>query len=531
MTFTRDILKGGRTYRYEVSSYWDKEKKTPRQKVKYLGRVKKDGEGKEKIIRKHFIVDSIEKSMSVGNIAAFFRIADDLELREIINGCCPKSGSEPGIPLLILALNQLVNRHSLDRVGDWVENSPLPEWFGMETSVTKDILLGALDSLCKVENGNVVHYGWKLQEEIMKQWKNIYGADSKRLYYDITKLRYYGKTCSFAEKGRTYKNTNEREIGVALVTSQNDCFPVLCRPLPGATHDNITVKNTVNALWNWGIKDTMLIMDRGMISTPNLHYTVKEKKYDLLLGCPETSIDVLEMLGRHSDAEIMEPENIFERTEKKYVYLKSAKGEMLGIKGKYIIVLDPIRQAEERVARNWILKELQSPNTTEKRTKELRAKLGLKSYKKGPENSSMGSLHTEEIVKKRDGRFLLFSTQKDISEVDAFCWYFQKDEIEKAFRSLKNEVNIIPVRYKDPLRIEAYLTVNFIAYLLLAVIKNKLKSNNDQKSTSKVLYEAKKITQIVFTSKGKKQTTLVQPTHEQQKIIRLLEIQDLLPKT
>jgi transposase len=533
MPYTRDIKSGNNVYRYEVTSYWDKEKKSPRQRVKYLGKVVKDLEGKEKILRKHFVVDSFEKSMPVGELAAYFRIATNLELRGIINECCPKSGPEPGIPILLLAFNQLINRYSLSRVGDWFETSPLPKWFETELKITKDVLLGALDSLRRVESGKVTHYGWKVQQEIVNQWKDHYGMDNQRLYYDITRLRYYGITCSLAEKGRKSRGDG-KEIGVALVTSQKSCFPVMCRPIPGAKHDSITVKDVINALWSWGIRGVMLIMDRGMVSTPNLRYAVK-KGYDLLLGGSETSIDVLREMSRWSDEELMEPENIFEWGEKKFVYLKSSKGQILGVGGKSIIVLDPVRLAGERTARDWMLKELKSPDTSEERKEELRKRLekeGL-SHDLGDFQSeeSMAGLHGYDLVKRRDGRFLLFSTKKSISEVNAFRWYFQKDEIEKAFRSLNNEVNLIPVRYRIPERIEAYLTVNFIAYLLLAAVQHNLRLKKDKRSVSEVMYEARKITQIEFVSKGKTKSTLVQPTHLQQKVIDLLEIRDPLPKT
>lgn len=536
MSYTRDIKSGNNVYRYEVTSYWDKKKKAPRQKVKYMGKVIRDRKGKEKVVRKHFVVDAIEKSMPVGDIAAYFRIATDLELRGIIDKYCPKSGPEPGIPILVLAFNQLIHRYSLSRVGDWFENTLLPRWFGTDLRITKDVLLGALDSLCRVENGEVVHYGWKVQREIVNQWKGHYGLDNRRLYYDVTRLQYYGTTCPLAEKGRKSKG-DEKEIGVALVTSQKNCFPVLCRPIPGAKHDNITVKDIVNALLSWGIKGSMLIMDRGLVSTPNLKYAV-DKRYSLLIGCPGTSIDALREMSRWSDKDIMKPENIFEWTDKKFAYLKSStEGKILGVEGKSIVILDPVKLTEERTARDWMLKELNSPSTSKKRKKELRKKLGKEENRFRdfgesfqPEHS-MARFYRPELVKRRDGRFLLFSTKKTISEIDAFRWYFQKDEIEKAFRSLNQSANLIPVRYRDPERIEAYLTVNFIAYLLLAVIQRKLRQKKDKRGISQLMYEARKITQIDFVSKGKKQSTLVQPTHQQQKLIDLLEIRNLLPKT
>lgn len=532
MTFTRDIKSGNNMYRYEVTSYWDKKKKKPRQRVKYLGKVVRDSEGKERIEKRHFIVEGIEKSMPIGDLAAYFRIASDLELQQIINKCCPKRGIEPGIPILVLAFNQLIHRYSLSRVGDWFENTPLPSWFETKIRITKDVLLGALDSLCSTENGKLVHYGWKVQQEIVKQWKSIYGTDSRRLYYDVMRLRYHGTVCPLAEKGRKSKG-NEKEIGIALVTSQNNCFPVLCRPIPGAKYDSITVKDIVNALQGWDVKGSMLIMDRGMINTENIRYAV-DKKYSLLLGCSETSIDTLREMGRWSDEEIMKPENIYERTEGKFMYLKGNQGRILEADGKCIIVLDPARLAEDRSTRDWMLKELNSPKTSAKRKKKIRKKLKIGMFKDlgeiQPQNS-MAWLYRDDAARRRDGRFLLFCTKKTISEEKAFRWYFQKDEIEKAFRSLNNEVNLIPIRYRIPERIEAYLTVNFIAYLFLAAIQYKLKEKEDKRGISEIIYEAGKITQIDFISKGKRRSSLVQLTQVQQEIVNLLGVRGLLPET
>jgi len=466
--------------------------------------------------------------MPVGDLAAYFRIAEELELREIINGCCPKAGAEPGIPILALAFNQLAHRYSTARVGDWFDSTPMPGWFETDLKLSQDILLGALDSLCRRENGGVAHYGWKVQREIVEAWKRTYGEDSRRLYYDVTRLRYHGDRCGLAERGRN-SDSGEREVGVSLVTSQDSCFPVLCRPIPGARSDSLTVKDIVNSLWSWGIKRTTLIMDRGMVGTPNLGFAV-EKGYDLLIGCPETSVDTLEAMGCWSDEEMMKPENVFKRKEKTYLYMKGHNGELLGVSGKFVTVLDPLTLAEERSERDWMMKELGSPQTGAERRGELLKELGVSGFG-SPETSDMGRLHTLELLKRRDGRFLLFSTRKRISEADAFKWYFQKDEIEKAFRSLNNEAKMIPLRHRIEERIEAYLTVNFIAYLLLAVLQYKLRKKGCTRGLSDVMYEAGRITQIDFLSKGRKRSTLVQPTHSQQGLMRLLGISGMLPKT
>jgi len=192
--------------------------------------------------------------------------------------------------------------------------------------------------------------------------------------------------------------------------------------------------------------------------------------------------------------------------------------------------LDPITLAGERSERDWMVKELSSSDTSAERRKELLKQLGVSGFGSA-DTSDMGRLHTLELLKRRDGRFMLFSTRKGINEADAFRWYFQKDEIEKAFRSLNNEAKMIPLRHRIDERIEAYLTVNFIAYLLLAVLQHKLRKKGCTRGLSDVMYEAGKITQIDFLSGGKKRSTLVQPTHSQQELMRLLGISGMLPKT
>lgn len=528
--FIRNIKRGDNTYRYEVTSYWDKVKRSPRQRVKYLGKVTFDERNKETVKKKYFVVETVEKSMVVGDLATYFRVATDLGLVEIINRCCPKNGTAPGIPILILVFNQLIGRVPLHKLPEWVENTPLLTWFGSEVCVTKDIFLSVLDSLCRIENGKILHYGWVVQKEAVNRWRALYHQDHKRLYYDVTKLIYYGTRCALAEKGRKYNN-GKHEIGVALVTSQGYGFPVLCRPMPGAKNDSITAREIVGNLTNWEIRKATIIMDRIMANAPNLNY-IRAKGYHVLVGCCETSIDVLMELGRWSDEEIMLPQNIYARGKNQYVYLKGWKGTLFGHHGKFVVVLDPIRQAEERINLDWRKKEHQLTKSKKERKKlEKYLKVKYLDYGAGQPEHSMAVMHREDAIRKRAGRFLLFSTNTQCSEEEMFRWYFQKDEIEKAFRTLNNNLSLLPVKYQNPNRIEAYLTVNFLAYLIWTVIQYELRKNGEKMSVHEAIEEAKKIVQIRFLSKGKKINTLLQLTLAQWELVKILGIKHLLPET
>ncbi len=77
----------------------------------------------------------------------------------------------------------------------------------------------------------------------------------------------------------------------------------------------------------------------------------------------------------------------------------------------------------------------------------------------------------EKLARRLDGRSLFFSTDIKMSGKNIVRTYFQKDHIEKAFRFLKGDACLSPVRYQQPGRVEAYLSViNFISYELIAAL-------------------------------------------------------------
>ena len=68
---------GNKYYAYEVESYWDKEKKQPRQRRKYLG-VWDEEKG---IVRRR---NKVKTTKSYGDVYLFSEIVRQLELEEVL---------------------------------------------------------------------------------------------------------------------------------------------------------------------------------------------------------------------------------------------------------------------------------------------------------------------------------------------------------------------------------------------------------------------------------------------------------------
>ncbi|MEM4066849.1 MAG: hypothetical protein QXV17_08315 [Candidatus Micrarchaeaceae archaeon] len=72
--------------------------------------------------------------------------------------------------------------------------------------------------------------------------------------------------------------------------------------------------------------------------------------------------------------------------------------------------------------------------------------------------------------------------------------YFQRDEVEKAFREMKESNGMAPTRYNLWNRVDSYLTiVNHMAYLIRAAIKLRLDNANRKENVTDAIGILKEI--------------------------------------
>jgi len=89
--------------------------------------------------------------------------------------------------------------------------------------------------------------------------------------------------------------------------------------------------------------------------------------------------------------------------------------------------------------------------------------------------SDLSEGEAKKILKKaaitgREGFFCLVSN-KQLTLCDALSIYRKKDSIEKIFHSLKNEINITPLRVWSDDSIHGALIIGFLAQLIISLIR------------------------------------------------------------
>jgi hypothetical protein len=412
------------------------------------------------------MVDVIERTIPIGKIALYYIAAREIGLPEVLKRHFPNEY----LSILALIMNQICKRRSLEKAAMWFNNLPLAKWEGFkESNLDRNDLDSVLGKLCYYENGVNVNVGLTIQQEMAEKCQIQYGTGRKYLFYDVSKVTYFGYKCSLSQRSYNPTHRGKHTIGLGFVTSMKNGLPIRCGAIPGAKNDTITLEDMVFALENWEYKKIPLIVDRGMMSARNIAMARKHGVH--IIGCcPETSNQVETAIALWNDDEICKWSAAVKRPSGDVVYVKGWKGELYGQSGLLVIVLDPKLKALEKSNRDIMVKEFK--DTTDKKViRELKKTLSpVVITSRGRYGCKIDEMLVQ-AEERKDGRYLMFCTDQRLSAKRVFTSYFQRDEIEKIFKCLKGELSLGPIRYQRPDRIEAYTTIVFLSYSSSRVFK------------------------------------------------------------
>ena len=532
----------GGLYLYENTYVWDREAQRSR-KVNsvYLGPCDKN-----KTLRStpRPRVESVHSSFPVGSLSCFYAGAKELSVVE-------RTRSSLGVPLpvaqgfLAMGLNQVIHRLSLQRAAEWVQESPLPTWERWDTSdLSKRRLEATLDALCHLsKTGTKVERGMDLQDELTRAWRAETREPTGYYYdFDITKVRYYGSTQPYAEMGHASDRSIRRVVGFGLVTSRVHHHPVQCRPIVGSRNDMLSVEETVGRLEGAGVKGVTLIMDRGMVSPDNIA-RVRRAGYHQIGMVRDGGNEWWEALGRWSEKELESPENLVVRPSGERMFARAWTGSMLGQPQlRLALVVDPEWKELERLGRKERHRELQGNPGTD-RLRELRDELGMEDPRRsGKEGYVRGFLRkargrrgfrviSEKVEEQelRDGRHLLFGTDASMEAEEMCRAYFERDAIEKSFRTAKGPLSLAPVRYRSEVRLEAYSTVLYLGLLLWSWEERKLRKKYPRRTLEDALWSLRDVSLVRIGSGKTVREFATRLNTDQKELMRFLGGATLLP--
>jgi transposase len=448
MSFIRKIKKDGAIYLAEVENVWVDG--TCRQRhLRYIGK-----EVDEKTILSASISNvEIEDVKIHGPLLVLNHIASEIGLSRFLG--------EYGEEILSMVYAHCLDYKSLKKMEQWFEGTDLNRMLSLEC-LTEKRLLNALDSLEQKDSQ-------RLQKELFEAVKKKYRLKTSGVLYDVTNTYLYGKQCPLGKLGHDKEGVKGRPlIQVGLGVTKAEGIPMFHKVFDGNIHDAKTLQDLITSFRQYRVHSGLIIYDRGIMSAQNVR-DIKELNWNTLCGLPLHGKLKEFLRSLIAQKEFIQIENRI-RLNKTIFYVVSAPYEIGGISGIIAVCFNEQHRKDLRESRyDEIL------NAQQLLSKGKTIKPGLtKCFNKD------GSLIKKKLqeAEEFDGFSCIFSTQKGFSKQQMVRLYFNKDLVEKAFRTLKGITRLQPIRMWLYNRVTAHVFLCYLAYLLLSLLQYQLRKIN-----------------------------------------------------
>ena len=360
----------------------------------------------------------------------------------------------------------------------WFEHSAMGDLLGGDYAlVEKNALYRCLDKLLMHKPALFSH--------LQRRWADLFGAKFDVLLYDLTSSYFESSPPQDDEDKRRFGHSRDKrsdcvQVVIALIVTPEG-FPIAYEVLPGNTSDKTTLRDMLCKIEaQYGKANRTWVMDRGIPTEEVLaQMRAAEPPVSYLVGTPKGRLTKLEkaLLERPWQA-------VREGIDVKLL----PQGEEL-----YVFAQSRSRIDKERAMRRrqlkWLWARLKDIAAMDIDREELLMKLGAARSKAraawrlidievAPNLATFKfALNRNKLRKvwRREGRYLLRSNLCGHDPAQLWQFYIQLVEIEAAFKTMKDDLNLRPIHHQLEGRIEAHIFVAFLAYCLHVTLRARLK--------------------------------------------------------
>lgn len=255
-TKTRVEKRGNKHYLYKLTPYWDPVKKQGRQKKEYIGPCDENGNIIESRRRPVSAKDERPyRSATVGPYDLLFKLSETIGLRRRLASFF---GEEDASRILSLGILRITDPDSLRSVRDTMNTTALEMLLG-EGAYESQRLSELLDDIGSNDSARNLFY------------ESCMDSDDVAVF-DTSVLQSSSEQMDMLENGRGTRKTGLPQVNLGLVHSLKTGLPVMMKLFPGSISDVSTVKGMISRLRSMGASTVALVMDRGFYSESNIAF-------------------------------------------------------------------------------------------------------------------------------------------------------------------------------------------------------------------------------------------------------------------
>jgi len=492
MSFVRKIKTKRGTYLAEVENRWV-DGKVVQKHIRYVGREVNG----ETVLSSSLSDVAIDEVKVYGPVMVLDCLAKKIGLHELLG--------DRALEILSLVYAHCLDYKSINRMEQWFDRTDLALILPLD-GVTEEGLLEALDSLEAMDSMG-------LQRRIFERVRAVFGIPVSGILYDVTNTYLYGKNCELGKYGHDKEGVKGRPlIQVGLAVTKEFGIPVCHKVMDGNVHDAKMFSDFITDLRSFHIRKGIVIYDRGIASGENLRET-RKIGWDTLCGLPirgKLADTVREVKQTHAFIQL--PNRV--RLRKNIFYAVDLPHTIDGVNGTLTVCFNDRQQRDLRESR---YDEIEQAQQLLGQGKTIKA--GMETYFTKKKLLDQAALAEAEEF---DGFTCLFSTSK-LTRQEMIRFYFDKDLVEKAFRTLKGITRLRPIRHWLYNRVIAHVFVCYLAYLLLSLLQYRLRKLNITADEALAELETMYKVYLRDSRKGFQLSRVVTMTKNQQAILKAVD--------
>jgi transposase len=449
----------GAAYLYKVDSYWDKDKKQPRNRQVCLGRIDEKTGGVMPSGRK----SRVEKNGSPAagatasaKVCGPYMLLSKLAKETGLSAALKKSFPDAYDEILSLAFFIAQKGHALSRSDIWSSSHEHPYCKPLHNQRVSELL----KSISENE-----------RQHFLSLWlKRL--AEKELLFYDITSISSYAAANEYIRYGHNRDGEKLPQANLAMLFGQQSGMPAYYRRMPGNITDVVTLRHTIDTLDFHGKVKLHFVMDRGFYSEGNVD-ALFDRRYHFAIAIPAGRAWVRDIIDQYYES-IVSPAHYRQTDEDEVLYMVSHLHKW-GERRCYVhLYYNASRAAEDFDKLSLKLvrckEELETGNLKEVNQEFYERFFVVKNTPKRGLSVIYDEAGIQKYRKRYAGFFCIMTNVKTESG-ELLNLYRRKDLVENSFDDLKNSLDMKRLRVHSSAAMDSRLFIQFIALILVSRIR------------------------------------------------------------
>ncbi len=393
----------------------------------------------------------------------------------------------------------------------------------------------------------------RIEREMYARLRDLFSLKVDLVLYDLTSTYFEGH--GPAKLGAHGKSRDDKPrhrqvlVGVVMV----DGWPISHHVFRGNTRDAMTVPQVLEDLERrFGLRRVVFVGDRGMVTLDNLAL-LRSRGHGYVVGLTRRRREEVYRYIESATGEWSECPVGITRREKRdppktrvqevpsgqprvRVFVVHSDERLAYERGERLKAMAAVGaqlEALERRVRTGKLKDAAKIGAAAARI--LVRRHGYRYYDWEYKNGRFRFFDHPVNLKREEayeGKYVIQTEEPGLSPVQAVTIYKELSEVERAFRNLKDVIDMRPIFHRRDERVEAHIFVATLAFLLHRAIEKKLRASGLDFSATEALQALRSVRLVdVELGQGRRKRAVTRGSAYAERILAALGIADRDPPT